>query len=269
MSIRTDYPLRVYQITGGANVDLPTVSAAVQAVSAVAIVCLTVWLSKTARTALKTSQVQAQAADKTVAEMRKDGHLASVPMLAITPQPLVSPERNRILGALRFANASSTPALNVRVRLSEALGLGFPRLTMIEENAGAITVIAPGANDVEMPLDFSKFSQAEAPNLQRPWVIIEVTYRGLLGAQVIQKWYWEPLDWNPEPTHNLGEKLVLFEMIGSSGAEGEIRDIELSLGTLVWPSFLEWPAGMSQPPMLNPSGVPWLRRLARRKPPTR
>jgi len=78
-------------------VDLPTVSAAVQAVSAVAIVCLTVWLSKTARTALKTSQVQAQAADKTVAEMRKDRHLASVPMLAITPQPLVSPERNRIL----------------------------------------------------------------------------------------------------------------------------------------------------------------------------
>jgi len=243
--------------------DLPTWSALVQAASAVVIVWLTYRLSRIARAALRTSQEQAVAAEKTIAEMQKDRHLAAFPVLAIRPMPLSRPERDVIRGSLRITNASSTPALDVRVRLSEALGPGYPIFRRVEEYAGAITVIAPGVTDVEMPLDFSQFTTdgtaSRPPRLEKPWVAIEVSYRGLLGAQVIQRWDWEWLDWNPAPSPGLGEKLILIWMKGTSGADGGVRDIVLDAQRRDWPAFLErdWP----NPPTTVVKRPSLLRRL--------
>lgn len=232
----------------------PEDAAAVQALSAVAIVALTAVLALVAGLALRAanrqadesrkmaeaavkqaeasagqadaSRAQVDASARTIAEMTRDRHLAALPTLAITLNPLDTTQVNRILSVVYLTNTSRSPALNVRVRFHEAWDRYKP-----QEHAVAtpppIPVVGPGER-INMPVDVSHFPRADPPRIvHTDWVAIYVEFEGLLGAKLTEEWYWEPFEWEGmnEPVPGHGEKLVLYKVSGTSGAEPDTADI--------------------------------------------
>jgi len=56
-----------------------------------------------------------------------------------------------------------------------------------------------------------------------------VAFEGLLSAKVTEESYWEPYEWKGknEPVPGHGEKLVLYRVNGTSGADATTQDISL------------------------------------------
>lgn len=128
---------------------------------------------------------------------------------------------------IHITNASDYPALNVRVTLSEAVDRYQPQELKLA-TPSPLPVIAPHER-VDLPVDMSRFTPGQPPQTIRTnWVCARIAYEGLLGAKVYQEWYWEPYEWEgvSEPVPGHGEKLVLYQVTGSSGAEPDAADIE-------------------------------------------
>ena len=101
------------------------------------------------------SNKQAEASALTVKEMTRDRHLASLPMLKLTLNPLDTSRVNQVLSVVYLANTSESAALNVRVSFSEAWDLGKPQELRIAKPS-ALPVIGP-AEHVNLPVDLSRF----------------------------------------------------------------------------------------------------------------
>ena len=205
--------------------DAQALAAVVQAVAAVVIVFLTVQLAGAAKNALSAS-------DRQIAETRRDRHLGAVPMLGIMLNPLDTAQVNRVLSVVYITNASDNPALNVRASFGEAWDFGRPTELRVATPAG-LPVVAPHAQE-NMPVELSRFPRADPPRVfHTNWVVIHVEYEGLLGAKVRQEWYWEPFEWEGmnEPVPGHGEKLILWSVKGSSGADPTVEDIDWRRGS--------------------------------------
>lgn len=222
-------------------------AATVQAVSAVVIAVLTLALVVVAARALGASNKQAEASNRqaeasgrqaeasskqaetsamTVREMTRERHLAALPMLALTLNPLDTSQVNRVLSVVYLTNTSQSPAMNVRVHFREAWDRYKPQEVRVSAPS-PLPVIGPGEK-VNLPVDLSRFPRAEPPRtFHTDWVAIFVEFEGLLGAKVTEEWYWEPFEWDGmnEPVPGHGEKLVLFKVSGTSGADAEKEDI--------------------------------------------
>lgn len=223
-------------------------AATIQALSALAVAVLTLVLVVVAAKALgasnrqaaesakqaeasakqaDASKAQAEASATVIAEMRRDRHLAALPMLALTLNPLDTSQVNRVLSVVYFTNTSNSPALNVRVQFREAWDKGKPQEINIA-TPPPIPVIGPGEKQ-NLPVDLSRFPRAEPPRtIHTDWVAILVEFEGLLGANLTEEWYWEPYEWEGmnEPVAGHGEKLVLYRVSGTSGADGQRADVQ-------------------------------------------
>lgn len=223
----------------------PTDAATVQAVSAAIVAVLTLVLAFVAAGALLAANRQADASRKqaeasakqaetsavVVDEMRRERHLSALPLLSITLSPLDTTLVNRVLSVMYLHNASTTPAMNVRIHFREAWDRYKPQEHRVVVPP-AIPVIGPGER-LNVPVDLSRFPRAEPPRtIHTNWVAIFVEFDGLLGAKLTEEWYWEPFEWEGmnEPVAGHGEKLTLYRVTGMSGAVRDTEDIAWQRG---------------------------------------
>ncbi len=202
-------------------------AATVQAIAAVVIVLLTGGLVYTAFNALSASQKQANAAEKAIeastdqaAEMRRDRHFAGLPVLKVQLEKVDTSTVNQVSVVLHLLNKNDAAALNVHVWLTDCIDLYQPNSYRLSTPTPVPLIVRE--NEYTVPVDLSRFTLATPPRVLRTdWVYINVQYEGLLGARVMQEWYWEPLDWQglDEPVPGHGEKLILHRVTGTSGAE--------------------------------------------------
>ena len=201
--------------------DVTAVSAAVQALSALVIVGLTIWLALTARGALKASDRQARSAADAIEEMRRqrremqrqrqameEQRLDSRRAVLLSSLPVLDVGRPHTLwdGALsttlRVANATAEPALEVRVEFyldeTQAGDLRHARLfdarPMLppgEERSIAFDA-SPIRNLTLTEEQMSQFwNRDEAPpHFGSPELFIVVRCRSVLGSTVIQRYRW-------------------------------------------------------------------------------
>lgn len=202
-------------------------AAAIQAIAAVVIAVLTFALVWTAWNALKASTKQAEAAEKAIdatqnqaAEMRRDRHFTGLPLLKVRLDKVDTSVLNMVTVVLRLLNKGDAPALNVHVWLTDCIDRFQPNQYRLATPTPVPMIVRD--NEMTVPVDLSRFALATPPRVLRTdWVYLNVQFEGLLGAKVIQEWYWEPVDWEglDEPVAGHGEKLILHRISGTSGAE--------------------------------------------------
>jgi hypothetical protein len=157
--------------------------------------------------------------------------LAALPLLSITLNPLDTSQVNRILSVVYVHNASATPAMNVRIHFREAWDRFKPQEHRIVVPP-TVPVVGPNER-INLPVYHSRFPRAEPPRtIHTNWVAIFVEFEGLLGARLTEEWYWEPFEWEGvnEPVPGHGEKLTLYRVTGTSGANRDSEDIAWQRG---------------------------------------
>jgi hypothetical protein len=184
------------------------ISAAVQALSAVVIVVLTVWLALTAANALDAARAEARAAGDAIEEMRRQrsesrrqAQLEAIPILSVSAPEVWSTRRLTLRVLLR--NATNVPALDIKLGFygeggHEYVATRYPVLGVAEEQA--LTIPAEDLRNMGLTEETTRAAIDRGhmpPYLAADRLMVLVEVRSALGAQVTQRYRWLAND--PEP----------------------------------------------------------------------